>query len=84
MKGALIGDMNKLPFSVEIFDSINEGIYVLDKSGAYIYCNSAFVKLTGGTKEEILKLNAFQPIDKGKVPDSVGVTAFEKRKKYQR
>lgn len=81
MKGALIGDMNKLPFSVEIFDSINEGIYVLDKSGAYIYCNSAFVKLTGGTKEEILKLNAFQPIDKGKVPDSVGVTAFEKKKK---
>ena len=81
MEGALLRDMNKLPFSVEIFDSINEGIYVLDKSGAYIYCNSAFVKLTGATKETILNLNAFKPVEQGKVPTSVGVMAFKKKKK---
>ena len=33
----------KDPHLLEIFDSINEGIYILDKTGNYIYCNSAFL-----------------------------------------
>lgn len=73
--------MRNLPFSVEVFDSINEGIYVLDKDGNYIYCNSSFLKMVGASKEEVLKLNAFELAPGGLVSVSVAVMAFQNKKK---
>ena len=49
----------------EIFDNINEGIYILNRKGDYIYCNNAFLKMVGATREEALSLNAFQLIPEG-------------------
>ena len=51
----------------EIFDNINEGIYILNRKGDYIYCNNAFLKMVGATREEALSLNAFQLIPEGQV-----------------
>lgn len=65
----------------EIFDNINEGIYILNRKGDYIYCNNAFLKMVGATREEALSLNAFQLIPEGQVSVSVAVTAFTEKKK---
>lgn len=65
----------------EIFDNINEGIYILNRKGDYIYCNNAFLKMVGATREEALRLNAFQLIPEGQVSVSVAVTAFTEKKK---
>ena len=46
---------------VEIFGNINEGIYLLNRKGDYIYCNNAFLKMVGATREEALRL----PTDPG-------------------
>lgn len=73
--------MGNLPFSAEVFDSINEGIYVLDKEGNYIYCNSSFLKMVGASKEEVLKLNAFELAPGGLVSVSVAVMAFQNKRK---
>jgi len=74
-------DMESVPFLEEIFDSINEGIYVLNRQGDYIYCNSAFLKMVGATREEVLTLNAFRLIPEGQVSMSVAVMSFEQKKK---
>ena len=66
---------------LEIFDSINEGIYILDKNGNYIYCNSAFLKMVGATKEEVESQNAFRLVQDGQVSVSVADLAFKKRTK---
>ena len=52
--------MEKFPFLSEVFDSINEGIYILNRQGDYIYCNSAFLKMVGATRDDALGLNAFR------------------------
>ena len=73
--------MENLSLLNEIFDNINEGIYVLDRRGNYIYCNSAFLKMVGATREDVLNLNAFQLIAQGQVTVSVAVKAFQEKKK---
>ena len=73
--------MENLSLLNEIFDNINEGIYILDCRGNYIYCNNAFLKMVGGSREEVLKLNAFQLIAQGQVTVSVAVKSFQKKKK---
>lgn len=74
--------MDLLPIMGEIFDNINEGIYILDRKGDYIYCNRAFLALTNApSKEAILSLNAFRLIPEGRVTKSVAVMAYEQKKK---
>lgn len=73
--------MEKSPFLGEIFDNINEGVYILNRQGDYIYCNSAFLKMVGATREDALKLNAFRLVPEGQVSVSVAVLAFEQKKK---
>lgn len=74
--------MDNLPFLTDIFDNINEGIYILNRRGDYIYCNHAFIKMTNaGSKEAILALNAFQLVPEGQVSVSVAVLAFEQKKR---
>ena len=65
----------------EIFDNINEGIYILNRKGDYIYCNNSFLKMVGATREEVLSLNAFKLIPEGQVSVSVAVLAFSEKKK---
>ena len=59
--------MEKFPFLSEVFDSINEGIYILNRQGDYIYCNSAFLKMVGATRDDVLELNAFRLVPEGQV-----------------
>ena len=33
-----------------MFDNLHQGIYVLDHVGRYIYCNRAFLQMTGAQK----------------------------------
>lgn len=73
--------MEKFPFLSEVFDSINEGIYILNRQGDYIYCNSAFLKMVGATRDDVLELNAFRLVPEGQVSISVAVMAFEQKKK---
>lgn len=72
--------MDSLPI-FEIFDNMNEGVYILNSQGDYIYCNQAFVKMVNGTREDILTLNAFRLVPEGQVSKSVAVMAFEQKKK---
>lgn len=65
----------------EIFDSINQGIYILNKHGDYIYCNTAFLKMVNANREDVLSLNAFKLIPEGQVSVSVAVLAFEQKKR---
>lgn len=73
--------MENLELLREIFDNINEGVYILNKSGDYIYCNTAFLKMVGATMEAVLELNAFRLVPEGQVSKSVAVMAFEQKKK---
>lgn len=73
--------MDNLPLKNDIFDHINEGVYILNRQGDYIYCNQAFLKMVGATREEALSLNAFQLIPEGQVSSSVAVQAFEQKKR---
>ena len=73
--------MGNLPFQNEIFDHINEGVYILNAQGDYIYCNQAFLKMVGATREEALELNAFRLIPDGQVSTSVAVQAFAQKKR---
>ena len=74
--------MEKFPFLSEIFDNIDEGVYILDNCGNYIYCNTAFLKMVGDvSREDILTLNAFRLVPEGQVSKSVAVMAFEQKKK---
>lgn len=73
--------MEDLYLLAEIFDNINEGIYILNRQGDYIYCNNSFVKMVGATREDVLALNAFRLIPEGQVSVSVAVMAFEQKKK---
>ena len=51
--------MEKFPFLSEVFDSINEGIYILNRQGDYIYCNSAFLKMVGATRDDVMETCPF-------------------------
>ena len=73
--------MDQTAFWAGIFDNINEGVYVLDRQGDYIYCNSAFLKMVGASREEALGLNAFRLVPEGQVSKSVAVMAFQEKKK---
>lgn len=73
--------MQESLFLAEIFDNINEGIYILDRDGNYIYCNNAFIKMVQATREAVLSLNAFRLVPEGQVSVSVAVMAFEQKKK---
>ena len=67
-----------------IINNLHEGVYVLDKDGNYIYCNNAFLSMTGGSREDILKINAYdllQDHDKaGHVTISAGVEALKQKR----
>lgn len=64
-----------------LFDNINEGVYVLNGAGDYIYCNRAFLKMVGASREEVLRLNAFRLVPEGQVKRSVAVSAFEEKRR---
>lgn len=76
-----VGTMGHSSFWEVLFDNIDEGVYVLDHAGNYIYCNSAFLKMVGASREEALKLNAFRLVPEGQVSKSVGVSCFEQKKR---
>ena len=66
-----------------IINNLHEGVYVLDKDGNYIYCNNAFLNMTGGSREEILKINAYDLLAGSKVGHvtiSAGVEALKQKR----
>ncbi|WP_295617028.1 sigma 54-interacting transcriptional regulator [uncultured Intestinimonas sp.] len=73
--------MNGPPLITDAFDNISEGVYVLDRKGDYVYCNRAFLKMVGATREEVSTFNAFRLIPEGCVSDSVAVLAFEQKRR---
>jgi len=74
--------MDEFPIFAEIFDNMDEGVYILNRQGDYIYCNRAFLTMVGNaSREDILELNAFRLVPEGQVSRSVAVMAFEQKKK---
>lgn len=66
-----------------IINNLQEGVYVLDKYGNYIYCNNTFLSMTGGRREDILKINAYDLLQEkntaGHVTISAGVEALRQK-----
>lgn len=62
------------------FDSILEGIYVLDRDGNYIYANASYLKMCAGEKSDFIGLNVFQLVERGYVTESAGIKAFEEKR----
>ncbi|MGN0734842.1 MAG: sigma-54 interaction domain-containing protein [Anaerovoracaceae bacterium] len=67
-----------------IINNVHEGIYVLNNKGDYIYCNNMFLTMTGGSREEILKINAYELLEDnskyGRVTVSAGVEALRQKR----
>ncbi len=74
--------MDNADFLEKILESMTQGIYIVNRAGDYIYCNSAFQKMVNAnSKENILKLNAFRLVPEGQVSRSATVEAFTSRKR---
>lgn len=64
-----------------LLDSTLFGIYILDRNGDYIYANASWLKMVGGEKGDLKRLNAFRLIKEGYVTKSAGVMAFEQKRR---
>ncbi|SMC68752.1 sigma-54 interaction domain-containing protein [Papillibacter cinnamivorans] len=68
-------------FWSHMLDNINEGIYILNRDGDYIYCNSAFLRMIHADRDEVLKFNAFRLEPEGFVLRSVSTEVFKQKRR---
>jgi len=49
--------VDKGEFYELVLDNIPDGIYILDDKGNYIFVNSAYIRIRGMTKAEVMSYN---------------------------
>jgi PAS domain S-box-containing protein len=52
--------MNSIPYPFTLFDSLDEGVYIVDKSWRYIYVNSKAAAIQAKPREELLGKNIWE------------------------
>jgi PAS domain S-box-containing protein len=59
----------------DLFDNMQEGVFVCDRSGAVVDCNQAFLDMVGYNREELLALDYYRDL----FVDTNGAIDFRKR-----
>jgi len=53
-------DQYSIPYPFMLFDSLNEGVYILDTDWRFIYVNSKAAEIQGRAREELLGKNIWE------------------------
>ncbi len=56
----LQSELNSIPYPFTLFDSLNEGVYIVDKAWRYIYINNKAAEIQGKLREELLGKNIWE------------------------
>ena len=53
-------ELNSIPYPFTLFDSLDEGVYIVDKAWRYIYVNNKAAEIQGKPREELLGKNIWE------------------------
>ena len=56
----LQSELNSIPYPFTLFDSLDEGVYIVDKAWRYIYVNNKAAQIQGKPREELLGKNIWE------------------------
>ena len=56
----LQSEQNSIPYPFTLFDSLDEGVYIVDKAWRYIYVNNKAAQIQGKPREELLGKNIWK------------------------
>ncbi|HYX49086.1 MAG TPA: PAS domain-containing protein, partial [Ktedonobacteraceae bacterium] len=56
----LQSELNSIPYPFTLFDSLSEGVYIVDRSWRYIYVNNKAAQVQGQPREELLGKNIWE------------------------
>lgn len=69
---------NKLLWS--LVDSSYDGMFLTDSDGIVVYCNTAYLQISGLKKEQILHRNICELVSSGEIPDACSPEVIKKKK----
>lgn len=64
----------------KIIESSYDGIFMVDNKGKIIYCNSAYLRISGLNKEKIMGRYMQDLINKQEIPDAASLDVLESKK----
>lgn len=70
------GDLYEL-----VLDNIPDGIYVLDDKGKYLFVNSAFIRITGMTRAELLCYNVYDHLHRGQINVCISDVVYREKRR---
>ncbi|MGN0735635.1 MAG: sigma-54 interaction domain-containing protein [Anaerovoracaceae bacterium] len=68
------------PKAEEILNNLNTGVYVVDKSGEYIFLNDTMQEITGASREEVLHTNVMQQLENDSFEYSISLRAAREKR----
>lgn len=69
---------NKLLWS--LVDSSYDGIFLTDSEGMVVYCNAAYLQISGLKREQIIHRNICELVSSGEIPDAASPEVIKKKK----
>ncbi len=69
---------NKLLWS--LVDASYDGMFMTDAEGNVVYCNAAYLKISGFTREQIIGRNIAELVSSGEIPDACSPEVMQKKK----
>ena len=69
---------NKLLWS--LVDSSYDGIFLTDAEGIVVYCNEAYLNISGLKREQIIKRNICEMVSSGEIPDACSPEVIKTKK----
>lgn len=67
-------------FLEQVMDTLDIGIYVIDKKGDYVYSNRAVENVIGVTREELRNTNVYDLLEQGCMKTSISRLVFEQKR----
>lgn len=69
---------NKLLWS--LVDSSYDGMFLTDATGTVVYCNAAYLNISGLKREQIVNRNICELVSSGEIPDACSPEVIKKKK----
>lgn len=66
----------------KLIDNAYDGIYVTDRTGRPLYYNSAFLRLSGLTADEVKTLSVWELLERNRIPNSCVAEVLKKNRPY--
>ena len=70
-------------FFETMLDNLDDGVFILDDKGNYVYVNSSYIKIAGTSKKKLLSLNVFNMVKDGQIDRCIAEIVYREKRKIK-